>query len=219
MIYQSLSCYRYWVFANEPFGGLIPGPHAAVLAVLLRTTAALTGRQVHKLVSPRASQQTVQRALHELTALGVVDSTPAGRAILYTVNQKHVAVPALRTLASPLDLLRQVVAGAIAGTEDQITAVVLFGSVARGEASRDSDIDLAVVAEPNWVGRANLWHEVGDRFGGRCDVLQYSPTDFVNWAESGEEPVLRKIVAEGITLWGITPKVRKTKISTARKES
>ena len=35
------------MYFGEPFGGLIPGSQGAVLSVLLRTDAPLTGRQIH----------------------------------------------------------------------------------------------------------------------------------------------------------------------------
>ncbi len=191
------------MFTNEPFGGIVPGPQGAVLAAILRTGKPLTGRDVHRLISDRASQQTVQRSLHTLVKLGVLDSTPAGNANLYTVNEAHVAVPHLRRIASPLQLLRDVITDAVTGSDDGVRAVILFGSAARGEASPDSDIDLVIVAEDGWNDSQRMWDAVTMRYGGTCDILQYTPTEFVQWA--GDEAVLHAIKRDGITLWGRVP--------------
>ena len=162
------------MFTNEPFGGLIPGAQGAVLAALLRTNKPLTGREVHRLVSDRARQQTVQRALHVLVQLGIVTSTKAGSAYLYVLNEDHIAVEPLRQLASPLELVRRVIAGTL-DSRDAVTAVVVFGSVARGDSTHTSDVDLLVLADSSWDRRADVKNAVETRFGSTCDVLQYTP--------------------------------------------
>jgi predicted nucleotidyltransferase len=204
------------MFANEPFGGLIPGAYGAVLATLLRTSTPMTGRQVHRVAG--ASQQTAQRVLHDLVRLGIAEVQPAGSARLYTLNRNHAAVPALRQLVHPLNLLRDVITDAVAETRGKAQAVILFGSVARGEATRESDIDLLVIADEDWNGRGGLRHAVSARFGGECDVLQYTTEQFVQWAQSGEEPVLRKVVREGIPMWGKMPRVQLLPIKEPEKE-
>lgn len=194
------------VFTNEPFGGIIPGPQGAVLAALLNTGKPLTGREVHRLVSDRTSQQSVQRALHTLVRVGLLESMPAGRANLYTVNDSHVAVPALREIVAPLHLLRRVIAESVKADDEGVQAVVLFGSAARGEALPDSDIDLAIIARDGWDGAHAIWEAVTSRYGGECDILQYTPREFAAWTRTEDEAVLRTIARDGITLWGALPR-------------
>ncbi|HVX54453.1 nucleotidyltransferase domain-containing protein [Nocardioides sp.] len=43
-------------------------------------------------------------------------------------------------------------------------AVLAFGSVARGEAHSDSDVDLVVIADQDWDGRADLAQAVHERW-------------------------------------------------------
>lgn len=193
------------MFINEPFGGIIAGPQGTVLAAVLRTATPLTGRQVHRLVSDRASQQTVQRCLHDLVKLGLLTVMRAGNANLYEVNETHVAIPSLRELVSPLNLLRRVIDEALADSPRGVVAVVLFGSAARGEATPDSDIDLAVIADGIWDDSQGLWDAVVQRYGGTCDILQYTPAEFIEWTAAGDEAVLQTIARDGITLWGETP--------------
>lgn len=186
---------------GEAFGGLVPGARGAVLAALLRTGAPLTGRRVHQVVVGGHSLGSVQQALRDLEGIGLVVSEPLGRAKVHRLNEDHVAVPHLRALASPLDLLRAVVEDNSSGAE----SVILFGSVARGEAHRESDIDLAVIAHEAWGGRVRLQDEVERRLGNHADVLHLTKTQVLAPAQH-REPVVAEILRDGLALVGSVPR-------------
>lgn len=185
---------------SEPFGGLIPGARGSVLAVLLRTGAPLTGRRIHALVSDKHSLGAVQQALRDLEEMGLTSTEIVGRAGVHRINEDHVTITALRSLASPLDLLTRVVAEHAEGTD----AVIVFGSVARGEAHAASDIDLAVIAPPDWTHRADLQEQVQDQLGNNCDVLHLTPEQFT--ANPATEPVIDEIRRDGLLLLGQLPR-------------
>jgi predicted nucleotidyltransferase len=189
---------------GEPFGGVIPGARGAVLAALLRTDAPLTGRQIHALVSDDYSLWTVQEALKALTQLGLVNTQTIGRAGVLTINEDHVSVAPLRALLDPIAALTDTVRE---GVGDDVKTVILFGSIARGESHINSDIDLAVIAPTGWDGRTDLEDTVHTRLGNDCDVLVFTPEDFTRPSGTGE-PVVRKILTEGIALIGSIPRVR-----------
>lgn len=189
---------------GEPFGGIIPGARGAVLSVLLRTGAPLTGRRIHALVSGDHSLGSVQRALRELESLGLIVTEPVGRAGVHRVNEDHVAIASLRAIRSPLEMLTRVVTEVATDVE----AVIVFGSVARGEARPESDIDLVVVAEENWGGRAVLQEWVAARLGNGCDVLHLTPEDFAR-PVAGREPVVAEILRDGVALVGEMPRQRR----------
>jgi len=186
---------------GEPFGGLMPGARGAVLAVLLRTGAPLTGRRVHALVEDRHSLGAVQHALRDLDRLGLITTETIGRAGVHRINEENDAITPLRTLASPLDMLTRVVQE----EASRIQAVIVFGSVARGEAHADSDIDLAVIAPEDWEGRADLQERVHARLGNTCDVLHLTPEQFTGQS-ADREPVITEISRDGIALVGKMPR-------------
>jgi predicted nucleotidyltransferase len=191
------------MFFNEPFGGIIPGARGAVLATLLRTGTPLTGRQIHRLVRDEYSLWTVQGALKALTRLGLVETQTIGRAGVHTINEAHASVAPLRALLDPVASLR---AAINAGTDGDDHAVILFGSIARGEATPDSDIDLAVIAPSGWDKRVELEDSVRARLGNDCDVLVFTEVEFDRLATSGE-PVVRDIIRDGVALIGAKPRV------------
>lgn len=192
------------VFFGEPFGGLLPGARGAVLAVLMRTGTALTGRQIHAMVSDQFSLWSVQEALKALTELGIAETRTVGRAGVHTINESHAAVAALRTVIDPIAVLTEAVT-CVVGSD--VETVLVFGSVARGEATASSDVDLAVIARTNWDGRVELQDAIRSRLGNECDVLVFTSAEFARLAREGE-PVVQDIVRDGVAIMGTKPRVK-----------
>jgi predicted nucleotidyltransferase len=190
---------------TQPFGGIIPGARGAVLAVLLRAGEALTGRQVHGLVSDRFSLWSVQEALKALSHLGIVENRTVGRATVHSIDEDHSAVAPLRALSDPIAALTSTVRATI---DSSVDAVLVFGSIARGEAHSDSDIDLAVIAASGWDRRAELQDAVQRSMGNECDVLVFSPEEFQQLAHDAE-PVVADILRDGIALVGSKPRKKR----------
>lgn len=185
---------------GEPFGGLIPGSRGSVLGVLLRTGTPLTGRQIHGLLSDEHSLWSVQETLKTLTQLGIVETQTIGRAGVHTINEEHVAVPHLRALIDPIGALKRLLDDAIG---EDVESVIIFGSVARGDARIDSDVDLAVISR-DWNGGPDLEDLVRVRLGNNCDVLTFTPVEFRQLVGAGE-PVVGDILRDGLALIGQMP--------------
>ena len=190
---------------GEPFGGLIPGAQGAVLGTLMRTDTPLTGRQIHSLVGDKYSLWTVQQVIRSLTRLGLIEARTIGRAGVHTINEDHVSVASLRNLLDPIAALADVVREA---TGDEVETVILFGSIARGEAHINSDVDLAVIAPAGWDGRADLEDAVRTRLGNTCDVLVLTPDDFTQ-RPGVSEPVVADVLTDGVALIGSVPRARR----------
>ena len=189
------------MFFGEPFGGVIPGARGAVLAVLLRTDAPLTGRQIHAVLRDQHSLWSVQETLKALAQLGLIHSGTVGRAGVHTINQDHAAISPLRALLDPIAALKEVIEQTV---DPGVQAVLLFGSIARGLATADSDIDLAVIADGDWPGQVTLEDTIRTRLGNNCDVLAFTSAEFSQLARNGE-PVVSDILRHGIALLGDKP--------------
>ena len=180
---------------SKPFGGLIGNAQGAVLAVLLRTGKPLTGRQIHSIISDDHSLWSTQQSLKTLEALGLVTVVSVGKANLYGINSQHYAIEPLRVLADPIAALTTIISDTV---DPEVTSVILFGSIPRGEAQHDSDIDLAVIAPAGWSGRTALQAAVTEHLGNECDVLVITESDLDN----NHLPVISDILREGIVLHG-----------------
>jgi predicted nucleotidyltransferase len=145
---------------------------------------------------------SVQKALKTFTRLGLVKTQTIGRAGVHPINDGHAAVPHLRALADPIAMPGAAIETSVGS---DIEAVIVFGSVARGEASEGSDIDLAVIAGPEWDGSADLQDAVGTSMGNGSDVLVFTPSQFQQLPRSGE-PVVSDILRDGFAIIGSVPR-------------
>ncbi|WP_166806305.1 nucleotidyltransferase domain-containing protein [Cryobacterium cheniae] len=117
----------------------------AVLTVLARGSASVNGRQIERFLGGTVSIRGVQGALARLARVGLVLATSRQAETLYRVNRAHLLWSTVETAITALTALRQRIRDLAANTAPAGTAVVLYGSVERGEATADSDIDLLVV--------------------------------------------------------------------------
>jgi hypothetical protein len=188
---------------QRPFQVVAPTLDGDVLTLLARADRALTGRAIER--ESGASHGGVQRALEHLVAEGVVTREAAGRAFLYRLNRDHLAAPWIEGLAAlRLELIDRLRAQ-VAGWERPAAAVSLFGSAARGEAGRDSDIDLLVIRPADVDYEDGVWREqVGSLeqaaarwTGNDARVLEFTADEL-----AADEPVLDTAAAEGVDLYG-----------------
>lgn len=157
---------------------------------------------MHALVADRHSLGAVQQALRDLDRLGLITTETIGRAGVHHINESHAAITPLRSFASPIEMLTTVVRE-VAG--EQVEAVIVFGSVARGDAHEGSDVDLVVIAPATWEGRADLQQHVHERLGNDCDVLHLTREQF-DLAPENREPVVAEVLRDGIALVGKMPR-------------
>ena|SRR5699024_8400258 len=191
---------------SAPMGGLFTEPRAAVLGVLSRSGVPLSGRQVHARIADRWSLRAVQNALAGLERLGMIDQESVGRAVTHVLNRDHWTVPYIEGLLSPTTALRDVVEGFFAdiGADDRhAQGIWLFGSIARGEATATSDIDLAlVVSGGDWgdivVALSDL---IRRRLGNDCDVVVVDADRLVH-PISSEDALAASVLRDAITLAG-----------------
>jgi predicted nucleotidyltransferase/biotin operon repressor len=88
---------------------------------------------------------------------------------------------------------------------DDLLGIVVFGSVARGEADRQSDIDCFVVVDGDrTTARRQITDLVAELQSERFDGDRFEFEPYVESAESAERAAskLREIFAEGITVYG-----------------
>jgi predicted nucleotidyltransferase len=137
---------------SNPISAIIPSLEGQVLRVLSRTTAPLSGSRIAELVMT-GSNPGVRTALNRLLRHGTVFARRSGPSILYLANRDHLAWPAIenaiqtadRVLDNLQDRIVDVVREHLGRDDSDRTTVALFGSVARGTSTLDSDIDLVAI--------------------------------------------------------------------------
>lgn len=133
---------RYHLPLNDVLGSKIK---LNLLRALSRTESDHTGRELARLIG--YSHNATRSALEDLERSGLVIQRQAGRANLYSIDQDNIIYTDILTYAfriedELLDRIAEIVSKQ-AGRE--LSSLILFGSVARGDEDPGSDIDMVVV--------------------------------------------------------------------------
>lgn len=197
---------------RHPFRVVTPTLEGDVLALLARAEEGFSGRQLHRLLG-RASEPGVRKAVERLVDQGIVRRQEVGRAKVYRLNRQHVAAAHIEGLAELRTTLISRLRATLKGWDEPPFAAILFGSVARGEATPQSDLDLLVVRDrgvdedsPVWVGQlSELEREATEWTGNDARILEYGVAEL---ADRDVAAVIGEAISEGIELFGSRRRLR-----------
>ena len=151
---------------------------------------------------------SVSKALSLLEALGLLVRRDAGRKTLYRINETRLREADDPLLEIPQAEFRNPLRAFVERLTDELSAVagiICFGSVARGEADRVSDLDVFVLVDDEDLvnARRTVSDVKRDLEAESIDGQRYEFEVFVESAASarkrGED--LRPIFREGVTLY------------------
>jgi predicted nucleotidyltransferase len=137
--------------------------------VLAGTTEGLTGRRIAELAEK--TQEGTRKALRRLLEIGIVERQEAGNAILYRLNRRHLAAPAIEQIADLRSRFLGQLTETIEAWRPRPLHVSMFGSAARGDGDTHSDIDLFVVRPSSVKADDQGWQE----------QVQQLPVDVLAW--------------------------------------
>ena len=161
-----------------------------------------TVRELGRLTDNAA--QSVKRAVDVLEPNGLIVATPEGNRRLISINRTRVSIPDDPILRIPQPEFHEPVRAAIEQLQaeiDSTAGVLLFGSVARGDADRQSDIDLWVLATERGV--QHTANEIAKELGQQqFDGDRYEFQILVETPDSARKQAdrLRDIFTDAITL-------------------
>lgn len=131
---------------RSPLDSLLPRVRQGVLAALLtRPDEELHLRDLVRRVE--AAPATVQREVLSLTGAGILERRKVGRQVFYRANRRSPVFPELQSLMLKTVGLAELLRGALEPLGERVECALVFGSVADGTATADSDLDLLVVGE------------------------------------------------------------------------
>jgi predicted nucleotidyltransferase len=150
--------------------------------------------------------KSVDNAVKILEKLDLITKTKQGRSSLIQINQDRIQKPDDPLLQIPQKEFREPVKTLlekIKQTNINTVGIILFGSVARGEADRASDIDIQVIVENNLLESRRTLQELRQEVENKkFDGHRYEIQLLVESVESAENygEKLQEIFSEGITL-------------------
>ena len=161
------------------------GTHVKVLRALYGLPAQMmaSGREVARRAG--VSHPRANKVLTELSEAGVVNVQRLPRTDLYRLNRDHAMADQLIQLFAREPKLKfellSLIAQELKRRKLPVTEARIFGSVARGQMTADSDVDLALVTSRDGVEQVReaeqeIAESVRTRFGVRLNVLVGSPS-------------------------------------------
>lgn len=167
-----------------------------MLGVLARTSMDLTMRTVAELAGVSAQQASV--VIGRLVDLGVVERRDVPPASLVRLSPENLAA---QVVISLVHLRRAAIERLIALAADitpEPVSLVVFGSFARGDADRDSDVDVLAVRPAGLVGDSEDWV---DSLGVWVDRATKAVGNPVNLIEAALEEIPALLAREDRSVW------------------
>ena len=163
---------------REPVQAVIPGAQGRILAVLSRTSAELNLRAIARLSDVSVAQAS--RVMPGLVELGLVERREAPPSALFRFVEEHVAARAVAMLADARTRVLEELKTTAGRLGVQPVSVIIYGSFARGEADRSSDLDVLLIRpprvaedDPAWRAAIDAWVLAVRRItGNRVELLE-----------------------------------------------
>jgi len=191
---------------RRPLTVITPTLDGDVLAALASADAEFSGRELARRTG-HGSTEGIRRAADRLVGEGVVRRRALGGAHLYRLNRDHIATQWIEGLATLSEQLISRLRELIAGWREPPKLAFLFGSVARREASTESDLDVFVVRRRACEPDCELWRSQLLELQQAATALSGNDARVFEIGEeslTGEpvERVVGDVLREGVELFG-----------------
>jgi predicted transcriptional regulator len=142
---------------QKPYLAISPTIDTELLVSLAGSREARSGRRLAEEIG--RSRTGVQHVLDRLVEDGLVQRVEAGSAFLYTFNHDHLLAQAVQEMAGVRAQLVQRMRALVGTWQTEPCHLSLFGSAARGDGDRQSDIDLFLVRPRSVDAEDEGWRE------------------------------------------------------------
>src|SRR5438093_1507116 len=151
----------------------------------------------------RSGTGAVQRELARLEASGLVTVTRVGKQKHYQANAASPVFEELRALALKTFALADVLRAALAPVSKSIHAAFVYGSIAKGQDTVASDIDLMIVADSlTYADLFTVLEEASARLGRKVAPTIYSSQAFAQRVKRHNAFVTRVLAQPKLWLIG-----------------
>jgi predicted nucleotidyltransferase len=194
---------------KRPLDDVFSNPnHVRVLRhLILYPSPVITGRGLARELG--MSHVTCIRSLNALAGLGLVNQKTVGTSMVYELPADSVVVTKILKPAFEEEskLLEGLVSTLLEGAKSKVLSAYLFGSVARGDDTPESDVDILLVLKHGAdkkaventlsVNSSTVYrlYRVG------INVITYAYDEFQQMKQKGH-PLVREVLTDGILLTG-----------------
>jgi predicted nucleotidyltransferase len=161
----------------RPLDALLPKTRQRILAAMLvRPNKVWYVSELARHM--RVPSSSLQRELRDLTLAGILRSHRQGRMVYYEANRDSPIFPDLRGLLLKTAGLVDVLTDALELLGPRLQMVYVYGSIAEGTESSDSDIDLMVVGSVSPAELSLPLRRARDLLGRDINPTLYTPAEF-----------------------------------------
>lgn len=149
------------------------------------------------------SSASAQRELAKLAEAGILLKEEIGRVIVYKANPQCPIYFEIKAIIQKTSGVANMLKEALLPFQHQIGCAFIYGSVAKGEDTAASDIDLMVVAHD--LGSADLYPMLitfEETVGRKVSLTVYRPAEFQKKIESGNHFLTSVLAGPKIPLTG-----------------
>jgi len=143
---------------------------------------------------------TVRQDVEKLAVLGVVLRRKDGNRVYYAANERHPLFMEIRGLVLKTCGLADVLCKALKGKG--VDCAFVFGSIAQGTATPESDVDLMVMGDIGLRKLAGLLAGVGNQLGREINPHILSVTEFAKRLKTKEHFVTSVMASPRIWIVG-----------------
>lgn len=147
-------------------------------------------------------QGSMQRELEQLVGSGLVLRRTLGRQVFFKANPDSPVYKELRSLllktAGVADVLRE----ALASLATRIDVAFVYGSVARGDERRASDVDVMIIGNVSFAEVSRALRPAQERLGREVNPTVYSPTELREKLAAGHHFVRSIAERDKVFLFG-----------------
>lgn len=144
----------------------------------------------------------VQRAMRRLEDAGLVRKQRRGNRVYYSADRHHPAFEELKKLLLKTVALGDHLRARLERDRGKVRLAFVFGSVASGTESADSDIDLMLIGSIGSRELSTILAPLGREVGREFNPVLYSEDEFVRKAKTGNHFIREILTAPKIWLVG-----------------
>jgi uncharacterized protein len=121
---------------------------------------------------------TVQRELKELSEVGIIQRIVRGRQVYYQANPQCPVFEELKALVTKTVGIAAILQASLASLADRIHIAAIYGSVARSQEHRRSDVDLLVVGKVTFAEIVSALDQAQKTINREINPTVYPPGEF-----------------------------------------
>jgi len=125
-----------------------------------------------------------QNELRQLTDAGLIHRVQRGHQVYYQANRENPIFAELKSILAKTSGIRDILHEVLVPLADRIQLAFVYGSIARGEETSASNVDLMIVGEASFADVVSALSQSESTLGREVNPTVYGPREFCEKLEA-----------------------------------